>query len=1366
MARCILLLWIFVLAVSPLPGQEVLKVPLRDASQSKLDVVRDEGVNGFEVVSAVGNLSFTPEQTTRGTFEKIQAPGYIPDQREGYPALPVKTRLIEIPAGARVEVIIKSYQEEQIALADRHIQHKLYPAQPPRVKNLPDTLRPFQYKPRIYQANRFLGGPPVEVEEIGTFRHVRLGRLKIAPVQYHPGEHRLRVLNNLQFEIRFTRSHQTAPVKSSGEKNPYYTGIQDLTLNRVVAAPSPDSSSFPLTYVVVAPPEFKQSLRPFIQWKHQQGFNIIEAYTDSVGTRPEAIRGFLKQAFEQPEVSPPSFILLAGDVHQVPSWEGQQGNHVTDLPYGEYTGDYLPEVFYGRMPARDTAELNRMIEKTLAYEKYNLADPSYLGRSLLVAGDDEEFEDHYANGQVNYGTGYYFNQEQGIQSYSYLQDPVWGNQAVSDSIVRHINDGVGFANYTAHCAPQGWSLPGFQVGDIETLNINHKYGLWISNCCETLRFEQEESFGEAAIRKAGKGAIGVIGASNDTYWDEDYWWAIGLTSSISAHPTYEESGPGLYDRIFHTHQEDPSKWFDSQGEMVAAGNLAVASSTSSLEAYYWEVYHLLGDPSLMPYWGIPEPFTVSLNKPSLKMGMKALTVTTEPHAYVALTLGDEILDARPANYQGEAVLSFRELIQPGQATLVVTGQNRQPHIRQLTVTPDDQPYVITDSISVEDDSGNENGILDYGESAGLTVTLKNLSDTFDAYQVRDSVTSNDPYLRITDSLESYGSIEAQARSTRQAAFRVEVSDSVPDGHQAWLRMHVEGRDASDSLFHWETTSRLTIRAPQLRIGEDLWLNDPSGSDNQLEPGDTGRVCWVVLNEGNSEVGNIKHRASLGNFLPMKLLDTLQLGGSLPPGAKDSLSFRIVADGFIPNGMPLEMNLSSTGGRRGQYKAAARRSMLLGNPSHFRISQVDSASLCYGLFYDSGGEAESYANSENHAVTFFPGQPGKSLKAVFKDFDVERSYDWLKVYDGPTEEDAALMGRFDNNNPPEVLVAGHKTGALTFRFQSDYTVSGSGWKVELTCVDPDTVVFEVKVKDPPAHAVRVAFAGDTLVVDSSGSAVFSVKEGVYPYTVWGTGYYPQNGIVNVQGNMYQQVSLKEMRYDITFRLTDSLDGKAVEGKVEMDGLQHNTKDGSCTFTEVGAASAHAYNVLSAEYQHFTGAIRAFADTLVNIPMQQIRYPVKIHVADEMDRPVDRVDLRVDTLQLRTDSSGSVKLNLPGGEHELAASRPGYRPYEGSFNLLGALDMEIVLTFVSTSLPDQPEKQVLIYPNPTQGLVYVECSRQTGPLEVDLLTLTGRWLKKKVFYEQRGALDLRSYARGVYFLRVRSDRGEKLHKIVLK
>ena len=184
---------------------------------------------------------------------------------------------------------------------------------------------------------------------------------------------------------------------------------------------------------------------------------------------------------------------------------------------------------------------------------------------------------------------------------------------------------------------------------------------------------------------------------------------VGLTGSITATPTYENSGLGLYDRIFHLHGEDPSEWHVTQGQMMAAGNLAVEASTSNLNDYYWEVYHLMGDPSLMPYFGMPENISVTKGSAILKIGMNSLTVTSEPYAYVALSFEGELLDADFANDQGMVVLSFDELKRPGQAELVVTAQNRQPYTEQIQVTSDNQPYVIADSLSVIDSSGNKIG---------------------------------------------------------------------------------------------------------------------------------------------------------------------------------------------------------------------------------------------------------------------------------------------------------------------------------------------------------------------------------------------------------------------------------------------------------------------------------------------------------------------------------------------------------------------------------------------------------------------------------------------------------------------------------
>ena len=72
------------------------------------------------------------------------------------------------------------------------------------------------------------------------------------------------------------------------------------------------------------------------------------------------------------------------------------------------TGDMAPEMYYGRFSARNTAELQPQIDKTLEYEQLTMPDPSYLGEVVLIAGVDSYYAQTHGNGQINYGTNHYF----------------------------------------------------------------------------------------------------------------------------------------------------------------------------------------------------------------------------------------------------------------------------------------------------------------------------------------------------------------------------------------------------------------------------------------------------------------------------------------------------------------------------------------------------------------------------------------------------------------------------------------------------------------------------------------------------------------------------------------------------------------------------------------------------------------------------------------------------------------------------------------------------------------------------------------------------------------------------------------------
>lgn len=346
---------------------------------------------------------------------------------------------------------------------------------------------------------------------------------------------------------------------------------------------------------------FESTLAPFIAQKKNLGYKVIVGYTDSpdVGSTTTSIKAYLENLYNNPATgySPPLYALLVGDIQQVPAFKGSSYGHVTDLYYFDYTGDNLPDVFYGRFSAQNTSQLYPQIEKTLEYENYTMPDASYLFNAVLVSGWSGGIEtEKQTNGQVNYIKDQYCNPGNGITAYAYLQEePAGANYR--NKIISNINNGVGFANYTAHCDPNGWFAPSFTTSDIANLTNSHKYGLWIGNCCESAAFNVSECFAEAALRASGKGAVGYIGGSNSTYWNEDYWWSVGF-KSIALHPSYDPDHLGAMDRLFHTHGEDEAVWGSRQGQIILGGNLAVQESTSGRKKYYWEIYHLFGDPSL------------------------------------------------------------------------------------------------------------------------------------------------------------------------------------------------------------------------------------------------------------------------------------------------------------------------------------------------------------------------------------------------------------------------------------------------------------------------------------------------------------------------------------------------------------------------------------------------------------------------------------------------------------------------------------------------------------------------------------------------------------------------------------------------
>jgi hypothetical protein len=614
-------------------------------------------------------------------------------------------------------------------------------------------------------------------------------------------------------------------------------------------------TTYPVKYLIISDRMFETQLQPFINWKTRKGFKVVTAYTDVIGNTTTAIKSYILTQYTNgtPTDPAPTYILLVGDVEQIPAFVGTaiHAGSPTDLYYGEMNGggDVIPDIYYGRFSAQTTAQLQPQIDKTMQYEQYTMPDPSFLQYSVLVAGVDAGNAPTYGNGQISYAANNYFNSTNGITSHTYLYgsgSPIISNSAAAaPAIHQNVSDGAGFVNYTAHCSADGWADPGFSIADVNALTNTNKYCFMVGNCCQSNMFSESECFGEAILRAANKGAVGYIGASDYSYWDGDYYFSVGF-KTVVANPNYDAAHLGFYDKLFHTNGEAETDWHVTGGQIIHAGNLAVTQS-GTMVTYYWEEYHLMGDPSLMPYLGIPTALSPVTYQSSVPLGVPTVTVTTEPYAYVGLSLNNVWIDAKYSGASGVVNLDISTIVSPCTLDVVITKQNRQPHIGTITMVPNNTPYVVYQSNVIHDSGIAVNGIVEYSENVNLDMTLKNVGSQ-NATNITATISTTNPNITITDNTETYGTINANSSSTINNAFAFNVANVITD--QQLAQFTITASDGGSGT--WQTNFNVLLNAPVLQA-TTITVDDAAfGNGNgRLDPGETATIKITTINNGHS-----------------------------------------------------------------------------------------------------------------------------------------------------------------------------------------------------------------------------------------------------------------------------------------------------------------------------------------------------------------------------------------------------------------------------------------------------------------------------------------------------------------------------------
>ncbi|MCX7707191.1 MAG: C25 family cysteine peptidase, partial [Anaerolineae bacterium] len=245
----------------------------------------------------------------------------------------------------------------------------------------------------------------------------------------------------------------------------------------------------------------------------------------------EAIRAFLRYAYENWPRPAPRFVVLLGDGHYDPRYLLSSTNMIDHIPpylaavnpfdgivaadnrYVAYdpvppAKNPVPFMHLGRLPANTLADARAMVDKIIAYETAPAADWNldvlFIADNADQGGNFPVNSDKVAEGSVLPSA---YNRQKVYYQVNYAN-----KTDANNAIIAAINDGALFVNYHGHASTQNWSSePLLAQSDQARMTNAGMYPVFLPMTCLEGDFANPsgtlQSFGETVVRLPNAGAV-------------------------------------------------------------------------------------------------------------------------------------------------------------------------------------------------------------------------------------------------------------------------------------------------------------------------------------------------------------------------------------------------------------------------------------------------------------------------------------------------------------------------------------------------------------------------------------------------------------------------------------------------------------------------------------------------------------------------------------------------------------------------------------------------------------------------------------------------------------------------------------------
>jgi len=1298
----------------------------------------------------------------------------------GKPELPMISEIIGIPDNKLVSVNILN--KETIKLEN----YQVYPFQTPTTDNPGGHSHEFVIDNKFYnQANTYPENQ-LYLSEPGIWRDVKIAGLHIIPFEFNTATGDMNIITNIRIEVEFYGTDTELVLNRSKSVAPkffrmYESGILNF---QSMGYTMQNKGNDDIKYLIITNTNALSSIQPLVDWKNQQGFKVEVRTMEPGFNTPQNFKDYVSQLYTSDNLE---YILMVGDAYpnggnnggpdDVPMywWDAPGSNDsYSDSWYTCLDGpdDHYADLAIGRLTYDNIGELDLQVQKTIDHYFNPDVNTNWAENSILIA-------------HLEQYPGKYTQCCEEIRTFPYsLQTPIFeqaygGAGYTNTEVVDYVNaNSCGIFNYRGHgsaTAFTGWSPQGnFTAQHVNQLTNEDRLFVFFDVCCDNMDIVAHP--GDCLCESFMKSDVAAVAANG----------AIIPSYTIPNHDYDKE----MYKAVFN-------EGIYNIGYVTNFANITVLNVHGEIGESNARTYLWLGDASIEPWTLQPADLAVT-HDGQIFLGLSNFSVTAMgtggplENAMVCVSNEDgSIYGVAYTDASGYGEVIFDDPVQnPGTAKVTVTAHNHLPYQADIAVIPQEGPYVIKEDYSLNDlTGGNGDGLMDYGESILLSLSVKNVGIE-QATNVVVTLSTTDQYITFTDDTEPYGAIDPDEIVEITDGFAFDVDSEIPDGHYALIEVVASGDD--DAI--WNSSFSIEGHAPLLEMEEDVVISDPTGNNNgKIDPGETVDLIITVENSGSSEAFNIL--GELSAIDPFLTINTSEVNyGDLAGGATAEGNFSVTADISTPAGHLVDLdfdiaaNLGITGS--GTFDVVIGQIPVLildldgnGSSAPEMEAALSEMEVAYEKLSSFPPDLNLYSTifaclgiySSNHVLTSAEGQTLADYLNNGGNLYMEGGDTW--AYDAQTTAHAMfnINGVLDGSSDMGTVLG--QTGTFTEGMSFNYSGENS-YMDHLVPVAPAFMIFE---NQSPNYGTGVAHDGGTYKTIGTSHEFGGLDDGTSPSTKdeLMAEYLEFFGMSEtLQALIY--TSTTEICEGETIDFTDMSTGGAISWEWTFEGgspatstnqnpvvTYSNSGDFDVTLTVSDGVDSNTLiiedyiTVFSTpqipgsptgddevctnftQFTDYTTSGGMFADTYI--------WEILPTNAGTISG-----DDEIGTVEWSANWEGTATIKVKGFNEGCG---------EGDFSD----DFEVVC-YVCTAIDEYGALAgIQIFPNPSNGQFTVKFDKNIGITEITVVNTLNEILFKNETETMNGQsmnVDLSNFSQGVYFIRLKTVSSEIIKKIVIQ